>query len=66
MGPGASVIDVAKDMQLVDGEALDHVADGFDKGIGTSCRNDSVNDDGHIGSLILVVSTLMQQFFDNV
>ena len=37
MCAGSSVVDVAKDVQLVDGQALYDVAEGHDEVVGTSC-----------------------------
>ena len=63
---GAAVVDVAQDVQLVDGQALDDVRDGHDEIVGTSSRDDSVHNDGHVGRLILVVRAFVQQFLDDV
>ena len=66
VGTGASIVDVAEDMQLVDGQPLDHVADRADEVVCPSCRDDGVYDDGYVGGLVLVVGTLMQQFLNDV
>ena len=51
MGTRSSVVDIAQDMQLVDGQALDNVADGDDEVIGATCGDDGINDDIDVSSL---------------
>ena len=66
VGSRATVVDVAKYVQLVDGQPLDDVAQGADEIVGTSCRYDGVDNDGHVSGLVLVVGTFVQQFLDDV
>ena len=66
MGTWASVVDVAQDVQLVDGQTLDDVADGHDEVVGTTCRNDGVDDDADVGGFVAVAQTLVKQLLDDV
>ena len=66
VGSRAAVVDVAEDVELVDGQPLYHVADGADEVVGSACRDDGVDDHGHIGGLVLILRTLVQQFLDDV
>ena len=66
VGTGASVINVAKDVELVDDEALDHVADGDDKLIGATNLDDRGDDGSHVVDLVLRVGMLMEQLLDDV
>ncbi len=50
----STVIDVTKNMQLVNSQTLNHITDGNDKVVCTACRNDGVDDDAYIGCLIIV------------
>ena len=52
MGSWTTIVDVAQDMQLVDGQTLDDVTDGHDEIIGTTCGDDGINDHTDIGSLV--------------
>ena len=61
-----TVVDVAEDMEGVDGETLDHIGDGNDEIVGSAGRDDGIYDDIHVGSLVVVVGTLMQQLLDDV
>ena len=66
MGPRSAVVDVAQDMELVDGQPVDDVADGNDEVVGPSGRDDCIDDDGDVGSLVVVVGPLVKQFLDDV
>ena len=66
MGSGAAIVDVAQNVQLVDGQTLDDVTDGADEIIGTTCRYDGVDNHTHIGRLIVVAQTLVQQLLDDI
>ena len=55
----AAIVDVAKYVQLVDGQTLDDVADGADKVVGTTCRYDGVDNHTDVGRLIVVAHTLV-------
>ena len=45
----STVIDVAKDMQLVDSQTLDDITDSNDEVVGTSGRDDGVDDAADVG-----------------
>ena len=66
MGAGSSVIDVAEDMQLVDGQTLNHITDGTDEIVSTACGDNRIHDHCHIGGLVDVVSTLVEQLLDDI
>ena len=66
MRPCTAVEDVAEDMQAVDSEALDEQAKGFDEAGGASCADDGLDNHAHIGLLVAVIGTLVQEFFDDV
>ena len=61
-----TVVDVAQNMELVDGKALDNVGDGYDEVVGTPCTDDGVYDDVDVSCLVMVFSMLMQEFLDDV
>ncbi len=61
-----TVVDVAEDMQLVDGQAVDHVADGDDEVVGAPRGDDGVDDGAHVGGLVHILGVLVQQFLDDV
>ena len=42
------------------------MTDGYDEVVGTSGRDDTVDDSTNIGSLISIVCTFMEQFFDDI
>ena len=66
VGSRSSVIDVAQDMQLVDGQTLDDVADGHDEVVGASCGDDGIDDDTDVGGLVAVAQALVEQFLDDI
>ena len=66
MGARATVIDVAQDMQLVDGQALDDVADGHDEVVCPPRGDNRIDDDADVCSLVAVAQALVEQFFDNI
>ena len=53
-------------MQLVNGQSLYDVAQSHNEIVGSACRDDGVYNNGHVGSLVLVIGTFVQQFFDDV
>jgi hypothetical protein len=53
-------------VQLVDRQALYHVADGNDEIVGTTSRYDCVDDDVDIVSFVGIVCALVQQFLYDV
>ena len=64
--PRSAVVDVAQDVQLVDGQPLYDVTQGADEVVGAPRRDDGVHDDRHVGRLVLVVGTLVQQLLNDV
>ena len=66
MGTRAPVVDVAEDMELVDGQALDDVGDGYDEIVGATRGDDGVDNDIDVGGLVVVVGTLMKELLDDV
>ena len=63
---GTAIIDVAQNVQLVDGQTLDNVTQSNNEIVCTTCRDNSVDNDADIGCLIVVIGTLVQQFLDNI
>lgn len=63
---GASVVDVAQDVQLVDGQPLYHLGYGHDEVVGPARGDDGVHDDVHVGRLVSVLRVLMEQFLDDI
>ena len=61
-----TVVDVAQDMELVDGESLDDVSDGYNEVVGTPSADDGIHDDVDVGRLVMVFGMLMQEFLDDV
>ena len=66
MGARSTVVDIAKDMQLVDNKPLDDVADSYDKVVGTASRDYRVDDGTDVIALVLVVGALVKQLLNNV
>ena len=66
MGTRSTVVDVAEDVELVDGQALDNVGYRNDKIIGTACGDDSIDDSIDIGCLIAILGALVQQLLNDV
>ena len=52
---GSSVVDVAKDVQLVDHQPLDDVGQGDDEVVGPSGRDDGLDDDFVISNLVILL-----------
>ena len=61
-----AVIDVSENMQLVDGESLDDVCDGNDKGISPSRVDDRINDDVDVCGLVRILRAFMEQFLNDI
>ena len=61
-----TVVDIAQDMQLVDGEALDDIGDGNDEIIGTAGRDDGIYDDIDVCRLVMIFGMLVEQFLDDI
>ena len=66
VGSWSTVIDVAENMQLVDGKTLDDVTYGYDESVCSACRDNRINDDIHVVGLVGVVCTLMQELLNDV
>ncbi len=66
VGAGATVIDVAQDVQHVDGELLDEVTHRDDEFIDAVSRDDGLDNHIDIGLLVGVAAVLVQQLLDNV
>ena len=62
VGAGSPVVYVAEDVELVDGQALDQVAQGDDEVVRAAGRDDRVDDDVEIGLLVVVLDGLVKQF----
>ena len=54
-----SVEDIAKDMELIDGEALNEFANSFDKSRSPSGADNSLDNHTDIGLLVSVVRTFV-------
>ena len=61
-----AVVDIAEDVQAVDGQALDEIAEGDDEVVGAARADDGADDDVEVGLLVVVVGTLVQQLFYNI
>ena len=55
-----TVVDVAEDMQLVDSQAVYHVADGDDEVVGAPRGDDGVDDGANVGGLVHILGVLVQ------
>ena len=60
MSSGTAVVDVSKDMQLVNGKSLYDIGDCYNKVISSACGYDCVNNDIHICCFIHIVCTFVQ------
>ena len=63
---GTAVEDISQNVQGIDSQPLDKVAQGNDEVIGTSCVNDGTDDDIDIGLLVGVHGAFVKQFLNNV
>ena len=61
-----AVVDIAEDVQAVDGQALDEIAEGYDEMVSAARTNDGADDDVEVGLLVVVVGTFVQQLFYNI
>ena len=61
-----AVVDVAEDVQAVDGQALDEIAEGDDEVVGAARSNNGADDDVEVGLLVVVVGTFVQQLLYNI
>ena len=66
VGTWSAVINVAEDVQTVDGQALDEVADGYDEMVGAARADDGLDDDVEVSLLVVVLRRLVQQFLNDV
>ena len=66
VGAWATVIDVAQEVQHVDGQLLNEVAHGNDEIINALRGNDGLDDHVHVGLLVGVAAVLVQELLDNV
>ena len=62
----SSVVNIANDVQQVDGQPLDQVGERNDKIVSTSRGDDRTYDLIHIGRLIRLYRRLMQQLLDDI
>ena len=62
----SAVEDVAEDMELVDGEALDEFAERHDEACGAPRADDGLDNHAHVSLLVAVVAVLVEEFFDDV
>ena len=53
-------------MKLVDGKALDDIAQGDDEIVGSAGGYDSVHDSCYIFCLVIIVGALVEQFLDDI
>ena len=63
---GATIVDVTQDVQTVDGQALYDCSNGTDEVVSTASGDNRIDDDIHIGSLVMVVGALMEQFLNDI
>ena len=63
---GATVIDVAQEVEHVDGQLLDEVTHGNDEVINAMCRYDGLDNHVHIGLLVGIAAVLVQKLLDDV
>ena len=66
MGAWTSVVDVAKNVQLVDGQTLDDITDGTDEIICSACRDDGIDNNGNVCGFVDIIGTFMQQFLNDI
>ena len=54
--PRSTVVDVAEDMEGVDGKTLYHIGDGDDEVVGPARGDDGIDNHVDIGGLVMVLS----------
>lgn len=62
----SAVEDVAQDVELVNAELLDDVADGYDEIAHLTGLYDGLNNAMDVGLLVIVVGAFVQQFLNNI
>ena len=66
IGAGTTVIDVAQEVQHVDGQLLNQVTHGDDEFIHAMSRDDGLDDHIDIGLLVGVAAMLVQKLLDDI
>ena len=66
VGTWSAVVDIAQNVQLVDGQPLYDFADGRNEVVGTSGRDDRLDDGAHIVGLVLVIRMFVQQLLYDI
>ena len=61
---GASVVDVADDVQVLNREALDQLGEGDDEGLCAAGRHDGIDLALVVGRLVFDAFLVVEQFFD--
>ena len=63
----AAVVDVADDVERVDDQPVDDIADGGDEVVRPAGGDDRVDDRHHVAALVLIVlDPFVKEFFDNI
>ena len=66
MCASSTVVDIAKDVQLVDSQSLDDVANGDNEVVGTACGDDGIDDDIDVSGLVDVIGAFVKQFLNDI
>lgn len=66
VGAGATIEDVAENVKSLDGEALDDVAEGCNKMVGTTSIYNGADDGLVVAMLVGVIGALVEEFLDDV
>lgn len=66
VGSGTTVVDITKNMQLVDNQSLNDIAYSNNKVVGAARSDNGLDDGTDVIRLILVVGTLMEQLLNDI
>ena len=66
VGSRTAVVDVAENMQLVDGQTLYDVTDSRDEIVSATGGYNRIDNDADVGGFVAVAETLVEQFLDDV
>ena len=66
MGSWTTVVDVAKQMELVYCQSLYHLSKSYYEIVGTACRDNGIDNNVDIGCLVGVFRAFMQQFLNDL
>ena len=62
----SAIVDISKNVQLVDGQPLDDVANGDNEVVGTACGDNGIDDDIDVSGFVDVIGAFVKQFLNDI